>query len=326
VRHGIAHIPYPGGCKIGARGYDLHLMVWQALGCVTRELDDHIEVTGKLKGGVINFPISTVGGTENALICASVATGTTEIHNAYITPEIQDLMSLLRLMGAKITNFGNSMVRVTGCGGLLRGASYSVIPDRIEALTWIVFAAITGGEILIEDVPFKDMEVPLLHLKDCGIDIFRNSDSVYMKPECLTGKSIQPFELACGTHPGIISDMQPFYVLLGLKAKGISRIFDYRYPDRIAYIDQLNLFCDKLIKAETGKITTQEVQILQSANVHSTDLRGSMAILITAFCAQGKSKVRNIEMAMRGYNNLLDNLKSLGLKFNCTASTNYSSD
>src|SRR5690606_2057640 len=148
---GEAKIPYPGGCKIGARGYDLHIMVWKNLGCDVIEKNDHISIKGSLQGGSIDFPISTDGGTENALICASIATGTTEIRNAYITPEVVDLISMLRQRGASIESDGNSLIRVSGASGALKGASHSEISDRIGALTWIIFGIIRGGEILVEN-------------------------------------------------------------------------------------------------------------------------------------------------------------------------------
>ncbi|NJM97996.1 MAG: UDP-N-acetylglucosamine 1-carboxyvinyltransferase, partial [Phormidesmis sp. RL_2_1] len=163
-RQGIAFIPYPGGCKLGDRKYDLHLMVWESLGCYVEEKAEHIKVSGYLKGGEIHFPISTVGGTENALLCASVAKGKTQIHNAYITPEIENLIDLLQLMGAKISVQGISRIEVEGVS-YLRGATIPIIPDRIEAITWLIFAAISGGDILVENVPFSMMDIPLLHLR-----------------------------------------------------------------------------------------------------------------------------------------------------------------
>lgn len=315
VRNGEARIPYPGGCKIGNRGYDLHIMVWEALGCTVTEEDDFIQITGNLRGNLIDFPISTIGGTENALICAAVAAGDTEIRNAYVSPEVLDLIQLLREMGAEIDNFGNSLIRVRGCGGLLRGASFQVMPDRIEALTWIIFAVLTGGEICVEGVPFEHMQAPLLHLQEAGIDIFRNSRSAYINANCVSNAGIQPFELACGTHPGVISDMQSFYTLLGMKAKGTSRIYDYRYPERIAYARELDKFSPGSIQCEPGKITTRGLKPLHGARVVSTDLRGSMALVMCAFCAEGESYVEGVDLALRGYNDLATKLRSLGLKF-----------
>lgn len=313
VRNGTARIPYPGGCKIGARGYDLHIMVWKDLGCEVNEAENYIEINGSFTGGSINFPISTVGGTENALLCASVAKGVTEIRNAYVTPEVEDLITMLGQMGAQIENYGNSLIRVRGMDGLMHGASFEVMPDRIEALTWIVFAAMTGGDVFIQGVPFDHMKVPLLHLEEAGLDLYRNSDSVFVSGDSVRQRGIQPFELACGTHPGVISDMQSFYVLLGMKANGISRTFDYRYPERIAYARELAKFSPDAVRYEPGKITTHGIATLRGADVTSTDLRGSMALVLAAFCADGQSHIKDVHMAMRGYNGLLAKLNTLGI-------------
>lgn len=327
LRHGVARVPYPGGCKIGSRGYDLHIMVWKCFGCEVRELERYLEIEGELRGGVIDFPISTVGGTENALLCASVAKGDSEIRNAYITPEVENLIEMLRRMGAVIEVFGNSLIRVKGASAPLRGVRMEVMPDRIEALTWITFAVLTGGELRINDFPFSHMEIPLLHLEKAGIDLFRNSTSMHVSPDCLTAGFVQPFEVACGTHPGIISDMQPFYVLLGLKAAGISRIYDYRYPQRIAYVEELAKFCPGALQAKEGQITIRGVARFSCAAATSTDLRGSMAVIMAAIAAPGTSRVKGVGMALRGYNDLLGKLAQLGItvypEYDSEALVNY---
>jgi len=320
IRSGIARVPYPGGCPIGGgsgggRGYDLHMMVWRDLGASVLEREDHIEVNAPdgFVGGTINFPISTVGGTENALLCASVAQGQTQIFNAYITPEIEDLIALLRRMGAEISVFGTSHIVVDGRGGKLAGARMPVMTDRIEALTWVIYAILAKGEITIDDVPFASMKVPLLHIEHAGVDLFKNSQSVHVTPECLTSGAVQPFELACGAHPGVISDMQAFYVMLGLAASGTSRIFDYRYPERIAFVRELAKLVDgEHLLAERGKITVRGPARFRPGTADSTDLRGSMAAVIAALCAPGESKILNVQMALRGYNNLQGKLQQLG--------------
>ena len=312
VRDGFARIPYPGGCKIGARGYDLHIMVWRALGCSVDEREEYIEVRGKLTGGSIEFPISTVGGTENALICASVASGETLIRNAYVTPEVHDLVKFLREMGARIELEGTSHIRVKGADGLLGSATFSVMPDRIEALTWLVLGAISGGDLVIRNIPFDSMEVPLAHLRTAGLDFFTNSDSAMVSPVCIGEYGIQPFELATGTHPGIISDMQPFFVFLGLFANGRSVVHDYRYPERIAYVRELEKFAPGALKAEAGRIEIHGPVVLKGAHAESTDLRGSMAQIMAALCSPNESRVDNIEMALRGYNRLPEKLSALG--------------
>ena len=314
ARNGHARIPYPGGCKIGSRGYDQHVMVWERLGCTVTEHPEYIEAVGNLTGGTIDFAISTVGGTENALMCAAVAQGETVIRNAYVTPEVADLIAFLREMGAQIEQQGASLIRVQGAGGLLRGASFAIMPDRIEALTWIVLAAVTGSTLRIENVPFDAMEVPLIHLRDAGLDLYRNSTGVMVSPACIGLHGLQPFELACGTHPGVISDMQSFFVFLALFGNGTSRIWDYRYPERIAYAHELARFAPGAIEAEAGKITVHGPARLQGAEATSTDLRGSMALIMAALCAEGKSRVKGVTLALRGYNDLPGKLARLGVR------------
>ncbi|WP_147105631.1 UDP-N-acetylglucosamine 1-carboxyvinyltransferase [Nesterenkonia populi] len=320
VRGSTARIPYPGGCAIGpgasgGRGYDLHILVWRALGCVVREREDHIEVIAGsgLVGGEINFPSSTVGGTENALLCAAVAKGETQILNAYITPEIEDLIALLRRMGGDISVHGTSHIVVRGSNGVLGGARMPVMADRIEALTWIVFAILSRGQLTVEGVPFESMKVPLLHLEHAGIDLFRNSTSVHVTPASLTEGRVQPFELATGAHPGVISDMQSFYVLLGLVGAGTSRVHDYRYPKRIAFVQELAKLVDgDHLEAERGKITAHGPAEFVPGVAFSTDLRGSMAAVIAALCAPGRSVIKDVHMALRGYNNLAAKLTGVG--------------
>jgi UDP-N-acetylglucosamine 1-carboxyvinyltransferase len=314
-----ARIPYPGGCKIGNRGYDLHIMVWKCLGAKVNEEDNFIEViteNGFISGQTIDFPKSTIGGTESALICAATIEGETIIKNAYISPEVQSLIDYLISMGVKINVVGNSYIKVFGASQL-RGSVFSIMPDRIEAITWIVYGILSGGNITIEDVPFEHMQIPLMHLRDAGIDLYRNKKNIYVSPECLTNGVIQPFELATGTHPGIISDMQPFYVLLGLHANGISRVFDYRYPERIKYCYELLKMYPNMLDCKSGeiKIIGQQDFIPKGAQVESTDLRGSMAVLISALISDDESIVCNIEMALRGYNNLEKKLNNLGVEF-----------
>lgn len=330
ARTGRARIPYPAGCKIGGgagggRGYDLHVMVWESLGCTVTETVSYIEIQappGGLHGGKVDFPISTVGGTENALMCAAVATGVSTIYNAYITPEIEDLIELLRRMGADVVVAGNSHIVVSGNGSLLGGAHMTVMADRIEALTWIVYALISGGDLFIKGVPFNAMQVPLIHLEHAGVDLMGSSDSLYVAPDSLKAGSIQPFEVACGTHPGVISDMQPFFVMLGLLSAGTSRVFDYRYPERIGFIKELAKFLPEgAVEARPGAITMRGPQAFRAAEAESTDLRGSMSVLMAALCAPGTSKVNNVQLALRGYDRLESKLKSVGADLSVHQST-----
>lgn len=316
-RSGLARIPYPGGCKIGDRGYDLHILVWSSLGAEVVETIDYIEVSAKsgFRGGEINFPISTIGGTESALICGAIAEGVTTIRNAYISPEVESLIDFLRTTGVSITVVGNSFIQIEGNKDH-RGGVFRVMPDRIEALTWLVYGILSKGSITIEDVPFQAMQIPLIHINEAGIDFYANNNNIYVSPDCLTNGVIQPFELATGTHPGIISDMQPFYVLLGLYADGISRIYDYRYPERLKYCGELAKFFANQLTWEKGKITThgKGTSSPVASDAKSTDLRGSMAVVMAALLSEGESTIQNVEMALRGYNRLEEKLKQLGVE------------
>ena len=314
AKFGTARVAYPGGCVIGARGYDLHLMVWRKFGLEVIETESCIQLSGDLQGTTIDFPYSTVGGTENAILCGCVADGRTVIRNAYITPEVEDLVRMLQSMGACIAVFGNSRIEIEGRSGQLKATQYGVMPDRIEAITWIIYAAISGNGVTVRDLQLDDMKVPLIHLEEAGVELFYGRDSVYIPPTNSRAHApIQPFELACGTHPGIISDMQPFFVLLGLIAEGGSRIFDYRYPDRVAYVEELKKFVDTNIEIRSGMIGVRGTSQFTAADVNSIDLRGSMAVIVAALIASGDSRVRNCEMALRGYNDLIEKLYGLGV-------------
>lgn len=321
-RRGVARIPYPGGCDIGVRGYDLHVMVWQALGAEVIEKEDFIEIRAPrgFRSGEIDFPVSTVGGTENALISAATVPGESVIRNAYITPEVEDLIAFLRTLGVTVEVGGKSLVRVIGADHL-SGSIHEVIPDRIEALTWIIYGILSGGRITIENVPFASMEIPLIQLYEAGIDIYQNRSNAIVSPECLTTGVVQPFEIACGTHPGVISDMQPFFVVLGAHADGISRVIDYRYPQRTAYCHQLSQLYPGVLEWECGRITTHGPARPQPGYVMSTDLRGSMALVLAALLAPGRSVVRKVDQALRGYDNLEEKLKDLGVTFDVRADT-----
>lgn len=315
-KNGVAYIPYPGGCNIGARKYDVHISIWKAFGCDVKETESCIVITSAstISGSNFEFPISTVGGTENALLMASVASGTSIFTNAYITPEIEDLIAFLRISGVTIEIIGQSSVRVTGTS-YLKGHTYHVLPDRIEALTWLVYGAISGGEILIKNIPFESMQIPLMYLRNAGVDFFQNSDSIFINNSCMIDGKAHSFEVACGTHPGIISDMQPFYVMLGLMSVGKSRIHDYRYPERITYVEELQKFVDLRLEAVKGKITTNGPVSFNAADAVATDLRGTMAAVLAALCApSGLSKITGVSMALRGYNNLEEKLSLLGVK------------
>jgi len=318
IRYGYAKIPYPGGCSIGDRKIDIHLDIWRSFGGAVNEMEDGIEVVcDKMAPADISLPISTVGGTENALLCAACVNDRSVIRNAYITPETVNLIELLKEMGVNIHYTGSSEIVVNGVDKL-RGATIHTIPDRIEALTWVVYAVLSKGDITIKNVPFDYMEIPLVHLMHAGIDVFKSDHSILIKPDCLGSGGVEPFEVACGTYPGIISDMQPLFVLLALAAKGNSRIVDYRYPGRTNYIAQLLNFVDGgRIEFDNGDIRVKGNSFFCPGVAHQSDLRGTISTILAAMIAGDGSKVSGIEMALRGYNKFLEKLDGIGVEYTC---------
>lgn len=314
-REGRSKIPYPGGCKIGDRKYDLHIMVWEKMGCLVDEKDDYIEIKckkNKLYGARIDFPFPTIGGTENALMCAVLAEGETVIHNAYVSPEVEDLIVFLKSMGAEIRLHGNSCIIIQGVKSL-NGTSHRIIPDRIEALTWMIACVLTEGRLMIKNVPFDFMEVPLIHLKHIGLDYFRNSDSLFIDTKNVKCY-INPFEVACGTYPGVITDMQPFFSVLATQATGTSRIIDYRYPERFGYLAELKKMGCKYITSHGEAVIYGKANFV-GARVRALDLRGGASILLAALIAEGETEIENYKMILRGYNGLFQKLKDLSISY-----------
>ena len=282
------------------------------MGATVEELSDYIEVRceNRLKGTDIVFPFPTMGGTENALLCGVLAQGVTNIHNAYVSPEVADLIEMLISMGANINVNGNSFITITGVDSL-NGTSHEVIPDRIEALTWMIACMITKGQLLLTDVPFAHMEVPLIHLRHIGLDFFNNSNSIYINTIDLPYK-INPFEIACGTYPGVVSDMQPFFSILAAQAEGVSRIIDYRYPERFGYIGELQKMGDGYC-VRSGEVVVKGKIEFKGNIVRAVDLRGGAAILLGSLIAKGRTEIENYKMILRGYNGLLEKLQGVGI-------------
>jgi len=179
----------------------------------------------------------------------------------------------------------------------------------------MIYAAVSGGTVEIRNVPLHELEVPLLYLRHVGIHYQVRGSTVSISPDCISEYGIQPFETACGTHPGIHSDMQPFFTLLAMKARGNSLVVDYRYPKRIAYLAELQKFCTdpSVLSWTEGFVKIKGPAVFKAAEADSTDLRGSMAVILAGLLAEGRSVIHNPDMALRGYNRLVEKLTGLGL-------------
>ena len=308
-RFGWAKVPFPIGDNIGERKFDLHIYALNQLGANVRVTDDgFIEAEcNELKGAEIDFPILTMGGTENAIIAACLAKGRTTIRNAYVTPEVLDLVKFLNSMGANINVRGSRLVEIDGVEELY-GTNHKIIPDRLEALTFAIIGAVTKGFLKIKEFPTEFLEVPLIYLREAGINIYNGKDCLIVDGR---GGSFDSTEIVAGSYPGIISDMQPLFAAFATQASGNSAIIDIRYPNRFAYIEGLQKMGAD-IHQEGNIAMVKGPNNLKGANVTATDLRAGAALLISGLCAMGQTEIENIYQIDRGYERIEQKLKCLG--------------
>lgn len=308
ARLGAGSVPLPGGCKLGERKYDLHVMLLEKLGARVWDDDDYLyaEAPNGLIGADIHLPLRSTGATENAILAGSLAKGVTRVWNPHIRPEILDLIAMLNGMGARIKVYGQEHIEIRGVDGL-HGHQHRVIADNMEAITWLAAAVITGGDIEIADFPYEDLEVVLAHLRSAGAKLFRGDDSLIVR-----GGACYPIEISTGPHPGINSDVQPILAAWGAKARGESRIVDLRFPGRYGYAEEMarmglsyNVDGDMLrINGNGGH--------LHGAEVRALDLRAGAALTLCALAAEGETVITDAWQISRGYVDFGTKLNSLG--------------
>jgi UDP-N-acetylglucosamine 1-carboxyvinyltransferase len=231
TRTGFGKVPLPGGCQLD-RKYDLHVMLLEKFGASVYQENDmlYTEAPKGLCGTDIYLPIRSTGATENAILCGTLATGKTTVWNPHIRPEILDLIDMLRKMGAEIIVNGQESIEIKGRKEL-SGVKHTVIPDNMEAMTWLIAAVITHGEVELHYFPHKHLEIPLIFLRASGAIYYQNDDTIIVR-----GGRCYPVEISTGPYPGINSDMQPLFAVYGACAKGESRIVDLRFSGRYGYI------------------------------------------------------------------------------------------
>lgn len=308
ARTGAGAVPLPGGCKLGDRQYDLHVMLLERLGAEVWEEGDMLCASAPqgLTGTDIHLRIRSTGATENALLTGSLARGVTRIWNPHIRPEILDLIALLRKMGANIRVFGQEHIEVTGVESL-GGAEHAVIPDNMEAITWLVGASITGGDVEIKGFPTGDVEVALTHLKAAGARIYHGDDAVIVR-----GGPCYPLEISTGPHPGINSDVQPLLAAWAAHAKGVSRIVDLRFPGRYAYAEELaRMGLQHEVRRDMLCIYGHGGG-LRGAEVRALDLRAGAAQVLCGLAAEGETVIHDAWQIFRGYDRFVEKLTGLG--------------
>ena len=309
-RYGEARVSLPGGCAIGTRPVDLHIRAMQALGAVVELADGYIQARapGGLTGGRVVFPNVSVGATENAMIAASLAKGTSELVNVAREPEIVDLAVCLNAMGARITGHGSDTIRIEGVDSL-GDATHRVIPDRIEAGTWAIAAAITGGDLLIEGAYQRHLDALVDMLVETGASVDAVDDGLRV----VANGRPQSVDITTDPFPGFPTDLQAQFMALMCVAEGSSRISETVFENRFMHVPELaRMGAD--IQVDGGIALVRGQPSLTSAPVMATDLRASVSLVLAALATDGVSEVSRIYHLDRGYSDLETKLGSCGAR------------
>lgn len=306
-RCGQARLALPGGCQIGSRPVDLHLKGFQAMGAKNRQEHGMVELTAKhLKGNTIYLDFPSVGATENILLAAVLAKGKTVIENAAAEPEICDLADFLREMGADITGDGTDTITILGVKEL-HGAVHRVIPDRIEAGTFMAAAAITGGDILLEEVKEEHLKPVIAKLAECNVKTELTEEGLRV---CRKGK-LHPIQLKTMPFPGFPTDMQAPFMSLMAVTKGTSVITETIFENRFIHAGELQRMGAD-IRIDSRSAVIEGVDGLTGTQVRATDLRAGAALILSALAARGETEISDIYHIERGYYHIDEKLRRLG--------------
>lgn len=309
ARFGQARVSLPGGCAIGSRPVDIHIAGLQAMGAQIDVVDGYIDakVDGRLKGARIYMDCVTVTGTENLLMAAALAEGTTVLENAAKEPEIVDLAECLIAMGAKITGHGTDMITIEGVEQL-KGCQFNVLPDRIETGTYLVAAAATGGKIKVKDTRADLLEAVLMKLEEAGAVIETGPDWISLD---MQGKRPKAVNIRTAPHPAFPTDMQAQFMAMNALATGSSTVIETIFENRFMHAPELiRMGADIHINGNAAIMNG--VEELKGAPVMATDLRASASLVIAALAAKGTTVVDRIYHIDRGYECIEEKLQLLG--------------
>lgn len=317
ARRGEAIFPYPGGCVIGKRPIDIFLDGWKAMGAKINEANVSGATVGgfaikakKLHGTDFTFRVVSVTGTETLMMTAVLAEGKTVLRNAALEPEIPALAEFLNASGAKISGAGTSTIEIMGTGGKLLAARrpFTVIPDRIEAGSFLILGAALGKKIKVTDCNPAHMSALLAKLEDAGVrcEVGRNWIAVG-RPKKILATSVQTRE-----YPGFPTDLQAPFAALMTQAEGESVIFETIFENRFGYVEDLKRMGADIFVADTHRIIIRGPRQLRAREIESPDLRAGLAFLMAAILAQGESTVSNIYQIDRGYEKIDERLRKLG--------------
>lgn len=308
ARKGRAQISLPGGCSIGARPIDLHLKAFEAMGAVINLENGDIEATAPngLKGAQIYLDFPSVGATENILMAASMADGKTVLENAAEEPEIVDLATYLNSMGANIRGAGTNVIRIEGVKEL-HGANHAVIPDRIEAGTFMVGAAMTQGNVFVENAISEHLKPLISKLKEVGAEVQEEIDGIRV----IGYEPLRPADIKTLPYPGFPTDMQAQFMALTTICQGTSVVTETVFENRFMHVDEFKRMGAK-IRIEGRSAIVEGVPRLKGASVNATDLRAGAALVLAGLVAEGETEVGYLYHIDRGYDNLVLKLQRLG--------------
>ena len=309
ARAGEATVSLPGGCAIGNRPIDLHLKALEAMGAEIELAAGYVKASapkGRLPGGRVSFPIVSVGATENAIMAAVTAAGPTRIDNAAREPEIVDLCRCLVAMGAAIEGIGTETLEIEG-RDRLHGATYAVMPDRIEAGSYACAAAITGGALELVGARADEMRATVDALIAAGVTVEERADALYVAAK----NGIAPLELSTAPFPGFATDMQAQFMALLSRAHGASVLTETIFENRYMHVPELaRMGADIRVSGRTAVV--RGVDRLVGAPVMATDLRASMSLILAGLAAEGETQVNRVYHLDRGYERLEEKLSAVG--------------
>lgn len=311
ARNGYARVAMPGGCAIGSRPIELHLKGFEAMGAKISFGHGFVEakVDGSLKGAEIYLDFPSVGATENIMTAAALAKGTTIIENAAKEPEIVDLANYINEMGGRVTGAGTHTIRIEGVEEL-HGTTHHVIPDRIEAGTFMVAAAITRGDVFIENVIPEHLTALIAKLREMGVEIFEEQNGIRVRAN---NKPLRSVDVKTMPYPGFPTDMQAQIMALILTTQGTSIVTETVFENRFMHVEEFRRMNAEL-KIEGRSVFIEGPVQLQGAEVSATDLRAAAALILAGLASEGVTRVTKLHHLDRGYVNFDKKLKALGAK------------
>jgi UDP-N-acetylglucosamine 1-carboxyvinyltransferase len=309
ARAGEATVSLPGGCAIGNRPIDLHLKALEAIGAELEMAAGYVKAVapgGRLAGGRYRFPVVSVGATENVVMAAVLAKGSSVIENAAREPEIVDLCNCLVAMGARIAGIGTDTLEIEGVDRL-HGATYAVMPDRIEAGSYACAAAITGGRLELVGASFADMQATIDALRSAGVAVSETKDGVLVEASGPLG----PVDISTSPYPGFATDMQAQFMAMLCLGSGTSVLTETIFENRYMHVPELaRMGADIQVHGRTALV--KGVDRLVGAPVMATDLRASMSLILAGLAAEGETSVARVYHLDRGYERLEEKLSAVG--------------